>query len=1110
MSPTLKDWDDHVDVDLVFRYLGRFGSYQIVQYVQILLGILPAAVNIFANVFTGFEPDYKCRHLDDKTLDGIHKEIDGQIKVFYDKCEINIKKINKQSIEKSLSCINSYNYSTGKYQSFISEWDLVCDQEEFSKLVTTVFHIGMMIGAALFPSLADKYGRKPVYVGARIASLLVNLMVLVSPSYSFLLVCRFLCGLLQPGMNVPGTIMIAELFPTENRTHVLLLGGVMWVSGVIMMAPIAYIFRNFNWRILHAVFALFFCPSLMEVWSLDESIRWLIAKDRWTEAKLLIRKAAKKNDVDYNQVAYLYRHFDPMGSEDSVSDESSQMLDTCNALVRTEADIADTRHNTGGSKGADIGDPQHSTGGKTREGIGDPQHNTRGCKGADIGDPQHSTGGKTRAGIGDPQHKTRDRTEEHVTDLHSKTGGNTRADISDPYHKTGGSNNIDIVGLHNGGHSSGRHETNFHNARNCISTNTTDLHNGGHSSGRDKTCHHNVPDSTEVDMISPNSEQDRINKDYFNSSQLSEGRNTPEVNLQITDLETVTVNIEKSRQKGPYLSETLNTEGADDVSSQQTAYINLNMENDSFKQADETDISIKNTFKTSQRQRKRQSKDAGGQDEDIPLAKLQEVHSGTKNSSSELIKPSEDVDTIKIRFSRSTEFVPTNTISITRSQDLQSTNKNLRNNKFQPNRNTKSYSDISINPLEIHSPGPDNKTLGLNTFERGSVKDYSILKRTFSTVLSSNAYIPHENLIKKSESLSYINKKSATSISNIDRCVKVIDSTIDCCYVKNRSMDPSDNSLQVDRDICNRNSDSNSIKCNGGIRDVTEMARKVSETSRELPELQPIDVDRDGYPPQYELTCADVTETAIMARSRCQLPGMLYIIKEPVLRRMIFICLYLWFVNTLVYYGLYFTSESLAGNRFLNFFLYALAEFPSQVLALKLLIRIGRKKTCILFQSIAGGSLIVAVIFRMSSSEDSYSVMAATVFSLIGMFGISGSFLVNWLYIPELFPTGLRNAGMGLASTASRIGSMLSPFSGILARYISWGPSVIFAFFCLVANLLVLALPETVHRQLPQSVGDIRRWSDEQDETWDSQTLQQMVRLIVMGSAQTEDRGRRS
>lgn len=733
----LKVWDDQVDVDQIFRHLGRYGKYQTILYVQTLLGIVPAAVNILANVFTGFEPEHQCQVLDNHTIERYHRKM-GKIAVeSYGKCAV---KIQRDEDFQFLSCPGNYKYKDGKYASFVSEWDLVCDKEELANLVTTVFHVGMMIGAALFPSLADKHGRKPVYVGSRIGTFVVNLAAILSPNYGFFLGCRFLCGLLQPGMNVPGTIMIAELFPTENRTHVLLLGGVMWVFGVIIMAPVAYIFRSFNWRVLHTVFTFFFICSFIEIWTLDESIRWLIAKNRWSEAKRLIRKAANKNDVDYNYVAYLFRHFDP--------DEREEYRETSdNREAETE-----------------VGSEDCSVSGDAFENI-------------------------------EPVQVTQNELNE-TEKVCSKERKNTFTDDID---------------------------------------NTESVNNG-------RSC----------------SEQDKIDSN----------KNMEEMNTTIRSGQT------RQDLRGPGLAGQSN-------------------------EANENEKDVRNICVVGMCQGKH-------------VISLEEGNNNQMDVSSVVSTGG----VVKL---------------------------------------------ISLNPLL-------------------------------------------DNITQK----------------NIDK------------------------------------------------------------------------------------------QTQKNTMLQCKLPGMLYIIKEPVLRRIVFICLYLWFVNTLVYYALYLTSASLAGNRYLNFFLNALAEFPSQVLALKLLISIGRKKTCIIFQSIAGGSLIIAVILRMSFSDNHYIVMAATFFSLIGMFGISGSFLVIWLYTPELFPTGLRNAGMGLASTASRIGSMLSPFSGTLARHISWGPSVIFASFCLVANLLVLTLPETGHRQLPQTVGDIRRWSDEEDDTWNSQYAQQMMRSFRLLSQQHENTNTRN
>ncbi|KAL5004640.1 hypothetical protein ScPMuIL_018096 [Solemya velum] len=188
------------------------------------------------------------------------------------------------------------------------------------------------------------------------------------------------------------------------------------------------------------------------------------------------------------------------------------------------------------------------------------------------------------------------------------------------------------------------------------------------------------------------------------------------------------------------------------------------------------------------------------------------------------------------------------------------------------------------------------------------------------------------------------------------------------------------------------------------------------------------------------------------------------------------ICWYTWLVNSLTYYGLYMISSELAGNRFLNYFLGAIVEYPACMLEFILINRIGRKKTCILFHATAAISLILASIL-MTLSGSNYSIeVLTTVFILMGKMAITGSFSSIFLYTPELYPTNLRNAGLGMSSTVSRIGGMLAPYSTTLARYAVWAPGAIFGGLCLLVTFLLTFLPETMNVELPQTIEELNDW----------------------------------
>ena len=55
--------------------------------------------------------------------------------------------------------------------------------------------------------------------------------------------------------------------------------------------------------------------------------------------------------------------------------------------------------------------------------------------------------------------------------------------------------------------------------------------------------------------------------------------------------------------------------------------------------------------------------------------------------------------------------------------------------------------------------------------------------------------------------------------------------------------------------------------------------------------------------------------------------------------------------------------------------------------------------------------------------------------SIIGKMFVSGAFEVIYVLSSELFPTVVRNAGMGTSSACARAGSMLAPYIAQLVRH---------------------------------------------------------------------------
>ncbi|RUS86172.1 hypothetical protein EGW08_006066 [Elysia chlorotica] len=204
-----------------------------------------------------------------------------------------------------------------------------------------------------------------------------------------------------------------------------------------------------------------------------------------------------------------------------------------------------------------------------------------------------------------------------------------------------------------------------------------------------------------------------------------------------------------------------------------------------------------------------------------------------------------------------------------------------------------------------------------------------------------------------------------------------------------------------------------------------------------------------------------------------------HMLTHPVLLARSLIVFFNWLVASMVYYGLSLNAEALSGDIYLNFFLLAVVELASYVVCLVFLDIAGRKfLQC--SSMVLGGVACVATLFPVIYGGEGHGWITL-VLSLVGKFGASAGFAVIYVYSAELFPTVMRNSGMGLCSLCARIGGILSPYIADLKDVIGndWGtalPLLIFGGLSVAAGVLVLFLPETSNKVLPDTVEDAKNF----------------------------------
>ncbi|XP_031560862.1 solute carrier family 22 member 15-like [Actinia tenebrosa] len=183
---------------------------------------------------------------------------------------------------------------------------------------------------------------------------------------------------------------------------------------------------------------------------------------------------------------------------------------------------------------------------------------------------------------------------------------------------------------------------------------------------------------------------------------------------------------------------------------------------------------------------------------------------------------------------------------------------------------------------------------------------------------------------------------------------------------------------------------------------------------------------------------------------------------------------YIWFVCGLVYYGIMFSSPSIGGNMYLNFFIAALFEAVGMLIGIYLFNWFGRKKSIVGSLWVAGvAAIIAAVLSQYDDESDGYLAGKILTSMVVGKLFITIAFDGVFIYASELFPTVIRNTAMGSSSAAARVGSACAPYIVYSQRVHPLMPFGIMAINALISGILCMTLPETKDKAMPDTIKQV-------------------------------------
>uniref|UniRef100_A0A8D0G6A4 Major facilitator superfamily (MFS) profile domain-containing protein n=1 Tax=Sphenodon punctatus TaxID=8508 RepID=A0A8D0G6A4_SPHPU len=191
------------------------------------------------------------------------------------------------------------------------------------------------------------------------------------------------------------------------------------------------------------------------------------------------------------------------------------------------------------------------------------------------------------------------------------------------------------------------------------------------------------------------------------------------------------------------------------------------------------------------------------------------------------------------------------------------------------------------------------------------------------------------------------------------------------------------------------------------------------------------------------------------------------LVRTQTVRRISCCLCFVWFATSFSYYGLAMDLQNFGVSIYLIQVIFGAVDIPAKLIGFLVISFLGLRITQATSLILAGLS-ILANIFVPPELQT-----LRTAFAVFGKGCLATSFSCVFLYTGELYPTVIRQTGMGLGNTLARMGGIVAPLVHMTREYLPSLPLIIYGATPILSGIAACFLPETRDVPLPDTIADV-------------------------------------